>query len=499
MKRFILLCLVFSVFALSLASCTPTDPEEVGSRLPSSEDDWFHDLDFGGKTIVVRYNEGDDSVYTKGPDEKGSDTVLDRCYDRNLSVTATLGLKVESRVGENTTTYLNEIALMPSGCPDLVFGKNRYTFSATMQGFLRDARVAPAGEENYFNFESDVWYTDFMAGLTIDRERIFALAGDYFIDVLREAECLYLNTKYYEEKIPDSLQDFYNMVERGRFTGDEMRYMIELAYEDNIHQGYVDMEDNLGLLCRRGTYFYPWMYGSNASLLEETANGWMFRDNPIEYTNLVDEIMKVYNAIGSYQATTAPGQEATEREEFLDLFKSGRVLFVNGFTIGDLEHTKMLNMDRKVAVVYPILSRSQGYYNTQIDFNAEVGFLPVQAKQNHAEISAYVQLLNEQSTDIVDQYFEESLKFKYSTEAVGAGRMIDIIHDTVSSGFEREVINAAQNKSGLLNTEFPFPADMVSSCIRTGQNDFARQWAAVRDAYQDNLQKIKEDYAALNR
>ncbi len=494
MKTLLSLFLVLALLLLSLASCNPTGPEDTGSKLDATEEDWYYGVDFNNKSIIVRYHESAASIYTKGPDEKGSDTVLDRCYDRNRSVAATLGLKVASRTGDNSLDYMNEIALMPDAAPDLTILRNDITLTCTLEGYIRQINRAPNGKTSYFDFDAECWYLDFMEGLTMDESKYFAVAGDYFIDVLRQADCLYMNTDYYQEKI-GTLKEFYSLVERGMFNADEMKNMIELAYEDITDQGYVDEGDRLGLLCQRSVSFYPWIYGTDAAVVEKSATeGWVIRDNPQDFVELIDNVIDVYTANGTYQTES----NLTDRKNyFMDKFRENGVLFVSTLRMGDLEEQKMQNMDNKIAVVYPKMNRLQGYYRTYVNYDAEVGMIPVQAKQNYTEVSAYLQLLNEQSTDIVDQYFQESLKFKYSTEASGAGRMLDVIYDSIGSSFYKNISDAACGESGYTQSEVPQLVAMVSKCVGNKQNSFTEQWASYREAYRAGLEKLKGKYAAL--
>ncbi len=498
MKRILVLFLALTLALLSLASCTPDDDEVTGTKLPSTEDDWYHAVDFGGQTIAIRYHNGDATVYTKGPDNKGSDSVLDRCYDRNLAVKATLNLKVDPRVGENTPTYMNEIALMPTGAPDFVIMPNDQTISLALQGFIRDAKKTPAGETTYFDFTAKCWYNDFMGGLVLDENQYFGIAGDYFIDVIREAECLYMNTTYYEQKMTDSLDDFYSRVERGNFDADYMQYMIELAYEDNTNQGYVDEGDRLGLIWRQGISFYPWVYGTDTAVIEKNDSGeWNVIDNPTTFGNLVDKLIKVCTAQGAYSVSNISGGTDAAKSHVMDMFRENKALFAGMFRMGDLENSKMLSMSNKIAVVYPIMNESQYDYRTYVNYEAEVGMIPVQAKQNFTEISAYMQLLNEQSSDIVDQYFEESLKFKYSTEAVGAGRMLDVIYDSIGSSAYKNIMDAARDETGMSMDELPQFVYVVLGSVSAKQNNFAADWASYRDAYRTGLNSLKQKFANM--
>ncbi len=498
MKRLLVLLLALAMLMPLLVACNNEDPEVTGSRIPSTESDWFHNLDFGGKTIITRYNDSGVEIYMKGPDQKGSDTVLDRCYDRNLSVKATLNLKVEQRVGHNNVEYMNEIALMPTGAPDFITTSYLPTVSMSLQGFIRDVKHAPEGETSYYDFKASCWMEDFMQSFALDDTRYFALAGDFFIDILRDSECLYLNTNYYEEKMTDTLEDFYTRVERGGFDADYMQYMLELAYEDTVNQGYVDEGDRLGMIWRFGHSFYPWIFGTDTSVLSQSGTGeWIILDNPVAFNEMVEEVMKVLTVDGSCVMSYKEGGTEEAENFIMDKFREGRLLFATLMRIGDLEHSKMLEMQNKLAIPYPITDPSQSDYKTFVNFEAEVGMIPVQAKQNFTEVSAYLQLLNEQSSDIVTQYFEESLKFKYSTEAVGAGRMLDVIYDSIGATRNFNILYQARDESGYSHNDLPRLELIVSGSIGKGQNNFTAQWASYREAYRAGLEEYKRKYAEL--
>ncbi len=502
MKKIIGLFLLLCILSSSFFSCNGEPPSEVGSKLPSTDADWFHNLDFGGKTIAVRYQESASMRYTKGPDSRGSDSVLDRCYDRNLSVKVTLNLKVDQRVGNNSVEYMNEIALMPESAPDFVLRPNSSTISMALQGYIRNAKKAPADKASYYDFTKSCWLTEFMEGFALDDTKYFALAGDYFLDVLRQAECLYMNTNYFKEKMTDSLEDFYVRIERGNFNADYMQYMVELAYEDRENQGAVDHSDRLGLIWRHGISFNPWVYGADASVFAQDENGeWQLIDNPTAFYDVVEKLLSLCLCDGA-TGTGGVGNNIATNEDarsfIVEKFVSNDLLFASMFRIGDLEHSKMLTMDHKIAVVYPIIDPDQTDYRTTVYYGAEVGMIPVQAKENFTEVSAYIQLLNEQSPDIVRQYYEESLKFKYSTEAVGAGRMLDVIYDSIVSTAQINIQDAARDESGITDDRvLPRVTLLVTNCISKQQNSFHELWAAYRELYRSGLENLKQKYAAL--
>ncbi len=503
MKRILILLLTFSLLLPILAACDTGEPEESASKIASTEGDWYHGLDFGGSEIVVRYNESDTAgnlptLYAKGPDEKGGDTVLDRCYDRNREVAATLNLKISSRMGKNTGAYMEEIALMPSGCPDLVIMQSEQgSLGLAIAGYIRNVSTTPAGETSYFDFSKPYWYKDFMDGFGMGDGKAFVLAGDYFIDVLRNAECLYLNTEYYEEKMIEPLSEFYRTVERGMFDADQMQYMVELAYEDTKNQGYVDMDDKLGLIWRQGVSFFPWIYGANFSVIEKDVNGeWQIIDNPTEVYDLVDQLSFILNTDGAIMHNEAGGTPQN-RQTVIEKFCKNELLFASMLRICELEDTKMLNHNNKLAVVYPKVHPRQSYYRTFINCDAELGYLPVQAKESHSEVSAYLELLNQQSTDIVDQYFQESLKFKYSTEPEGASRMLDVIYETIDTSIYMTILDAARNNCGYPASEVPQFDIVASYAVLNKTHALPQKWPTYREAYRYGLEEVKRQYAEM--
>lgn len=504
MKKIFAFLLLLSLTVCCVLACAPeTDPEPDGEKIPSTEADWFHGLDFGGQTLKIRYNESDATEYIKGPDEKGTDNVKDACYDRNRSVAATLNLRLNQTVGNNTKTYLEEIAML-NMAPDIVITVNDNIMDATLNGHIRNVKVTPSGQTSYFNFDHESWYADFMEGLTLDPDKYFALAGDYFIDVLRYADCLYMNTEYYNQTIASasgmnmSLSDFYEIVEDGGFNGDLWQEMIEAAWQDNgTTRGVVDESDGIGLMCWRGTFFYPLIFGTEASVLEQDGNGeWQMRDTIEDFSALVDQIIPIYNGNGSLQ-NSIMGGTTYNKAAYLDLFKQGNVLFMATQNLGTLEDQKMQSMNNKLAVVYPILAEGQVEYRTYVNYMAEVAAIPVHATQNFSAVSAYLQLLNEQSTTVLNMYFEEALKFKYSTEAVGSGKMLDVIHDSIGSSIYKNLSDAAVGVSGSFNGDRSQLCGMVADCVHANENQMTTKWATWRDPYKLGLQTLKDKYAKL--
>ena len=98
--------------------------------------------------------------------------------------------------------------------------------------------------------------------------------------------------------------------------------------------------------------------------------------------------------------------------------------------------------------------------------------------------SAYLQYINEESTEILDFYYDEVLKFKYN-DSKGARKMIDLIIGNVTTPFEALMNLYLFDEAGVQALLHAFSRDAKKNSGTTIRSTY--------DAARDILQKELED------
>ncbi len=449
-RRFLclLLALVLSLSCLGvLSSCNP--PVDSQSNEGSSGEStvppttiWHADLDFDEELVIsqsINVYEGAASLpnaekYTRGPDDIGADSVLNLCYTRNKEVAQALGLDisyVETNYYYNgINPYIDQLAVMAKAPADLIINDVYAVSSAMLKGQLYNLKSTV--ETNYLDFSQEGWYQDYINGLTYDESRIYAMAGDYFIDVVRTAHCLYINTEIFEIQLSDyydSMKEFYQMIEDGDWDYDEFQTLITAGWKST--SGTTDAvltDEYIGWLTQvaalMGTGF-----GQDISMVEKNGNTYVMKENTEDLSLFAKTVCDLFNADGVV-IDDGLGLGVGGRRQY---FTEGSVLFLSGFWLGDLEYPSFYAMEKKSAVIYPKWNESKKY-GTWVHDSAEIGYILTNTA-TFTPTSAYCQLLNEKSVDIMREYFEYQLKYKQNTDPEALA-MLDLIRDTIASPFE---------------------------------------------------------------
>ena len=274
----LVLCLIFGCMGI-LSSCNEEEGPD-GTDIQALDVAWAKDLDFDGVTLTVSQsiNVWDPATsidnaqkFTMATKANNADSVLNACFERNEAVKKTINVKVHY---ETTDYRFNQLSnyimqLITQKTPiDLIVNDVYAVVPAATNGYLfnlKTKKLADKDINNYLNLDHASWYDNYMTGLTVDQNKMYGLAGHYFMDIIRSAHCLYMNTDIFEDKLAADYNDidiFYNQVEDGGFTYDVFGYLIEKAFEDKGNHGITDVNDQLGLLMHSGAGLSPFLFGS---------------------------------------------------------------------------------------------------------------------------------------------------------------------------------------------------------------------------------------------
>ena len=229
MKKFLrILCLIlalsFVVTAFAACGDKPTDTTTKPSNTdkPSGDDKW-KDVSFKGQKFHIWINDymGDADALAAGADvclnymrgiddasEAGSNTVLVEATERYDKVLGILDLEksdVQYTMAGwkgNCDTILPDVqAVVTANAkdgPSLVIHENYGIVRAGITGLLYN--VYDKDQDNYFDLTDKGWYLDMMEENTIDKNKIYMLFGDFFIDQFRMSYGVLANTTRIEER-----------------------------------------------------------------------------------------------------------------------------------------------------------------------------------------------------------------------------------------------------------------------------------------------------------
>ena len=512
LQRILCMCMVLALCLPMLFACggdgattTRKDPAKDTTKGGGTPDDGFTVGDLGTDTIHINISVNQDSEttfpaqdrYVKGPDKVGEDEVQNMVFRRNEKIRKTLGLTVrytETDLSvEKVLADVEKLAMAGgSDTPDIYNNDLQGLSHAMVVGYLRNL-LHPGAEEdgqepdNYFNFDLDCWYGDYMRGATLDESKIYLAAGDCFLDLIRFAWVLYVNMDLFDNAFATIGYDtvtFYQLVLEGEWDYDLLMSLCEQAFRDTNGNGVADKEDErLGLI---EAHLLSWVctWTSGLDVVDHTkATPEIIEKNNQLYT-LYDRFSQLYNTKGVYHADQVLNA--------ITLFLNGTAVF--GLSeLGEMESetVRAANFRKGLVPIPKFDLLLQPKYHTAIHNQAEVAAVLINARHFTAA-SAYLQLMCMESTDILHEYYESSLKYKYNDEKETKA-MIDLVHDTIDSPFIVLLSRILFERTNRNETVW----NMILTHAKKQDNGFASDYESYYGDMKAALEKMIQDYSAL--
>lgn len=453
-KRLLALLLVFSFCLFPLWSCNDGSSDDLdGGGLNDAGSVNWDEVDFKGATVKFAISAAQDtevtfgpaSVYLGGPDSASTDEVLKKVLTRNAKVEADLNLKVEYILTyKDYFEVLDDIKMKVQGsstdAPDLYNNDTRGLNQAIIPGYLMNLLnpTDAKGEvqSSYFDFSYDGWNLDFMKGATFDSLKVYLLAGDYYLDMIRMAWVLYVNkTMFNQNAAALGAQDantFYRYVLNGIWDYEMLTNMCDAIWQDNgKEKDKADPEDGrIGLAINHiADWIFPASTGLTPFYIDEDGKAALIKEIN-EYNIMSNAFRDIYYSQGTGDGIYWDELVLSSTEHFM----KGNFLFAQS-VLGELESEELRNVSfEKGLVPFPKYDKNrQDEYHTMVHDQTELGAILV-TTTSFARASAFMQYANEQSRDILTEYYEVSLKFKYNEDS-SIRSMIDLVYESIDIPF----------------------------------------------------------------
>ena len=436
--------------------------------------------------------------YLRGADSSSTDEVVKKVIARNNKVENDLGLKVMYDEVD-TASVLGDIKSKVLGsaadAPDVYNNDMSALNYALVEGYLMNV-VNPKDKSgdpvaSYFDFTSDAWKYDFMNELTLDKSKVYVLAGDYHIDMVRMAYVLFVNKTMFNQNATalgtDSVDTFYDYVMGGVWDYDMLTDMCDAIWQDDgSEKNKPDQNDSrLGLLVNH-TVYYVFVPATGISTY------FMGDDGKPKMISDIDEMNRMGQKVRDIWEAGSPPKDGIYFEHSLDcidMFMQGNVLFAPAM-LGELESDEFraANFDKGLVPLPKYDKSRQDDYYTMMHSGAELSAILVNAP-SFTRASAYLQYANEQSHDVLTEYYEFSLKFKYNDDPK-IRSMIDLVYETIDSPFgmyfESVIFQYLEVENNTFNLHYAISKNMLSS--------FYESW---KTPYQRALDRACADFAKV--
>ncbi len=497
-KRIIAMLLLLCTLSLLLCSCSgekePSATDDAQTTTAAQDVDKWENVNFGGESIIVSLSDYEPSMaksagathsvkYIQGPDEYTTDSVQNAVFDRNTAVTEKLGLDVDYQYVTYTSnpdysTQVIEAYVMTDmeDSPDILSAKSYGVIRAAIKGMLHNA--LKTDDENYFDFTTDGWYTDYIYANTLNPEKVFVLGGDYFIDMLRFTFAILVNVDMYDEVFASEggSESLFELINEGGWNYDELMRTADMAYIDAGTIGKQDPnEDTFGMITSLPWTTINFFYSAGMDIFEYRDGKLSYIEDISEMHNLVDKLIEM----GGHASMLDP-----QTSSDVKIFLGGRSLYALDKPLITLEGTLIQGMDDKVAIIpYPKYYEDEKYRGMLCD-DGNVGCI-LYNSDKFTESSAFLQMMMENSNGgkgtLVYEYFEVGLKYKLSATSHQIA-MLEYIRDGMTSPASVVHDNYFAKSIGVTTH-----AALMNNSFKAKTNTLASDWEAQIDAIQDSM------------
>ncbi len=463
---------------------TTSNSSEADGSTAETEPDVLDGLDLGGEIIrfytsISDYDYETSNNYIEGSGEENGDVVNDAVYFRNLNTEEKLNVELEfiqtDQLWDTIGADIQKTVMAGDDIYDVIINDMYPLANLSIEGLFHNVK-----NNQYIQFDEIYWYDDYMNDLTIGNTKMFLLAGDFFIDVIRNAHALYFNKTMLTE-LGENPDDLYQLVLDGKWTIDELLRYSQLAYKDLNGDAQIDKEDQFGYITV-GTWgsAIPFMISADISFIERDKDGIpsiaMNNERSVTLLEKLNEFFWDSASNSTYQ-----------QDEIITRFAAGQSLFVGFQRLGSIDAFRAMEDDMGL-LPYPKLDAEQSEYITSTHDITEIGAIPITCTKVDTVCAVLEQLCRETNEVVLPAYYETALKVKYVRDNVSA-QMIDIIHDNISIAFPL----AYNNKVNGI-----FLSKCFSDPLAAKKTDFASAYTAAEPAAIVALQTIIDTFMENN-
>ena len=441
------LIMLLSVTAVFSACGETQEGPDVGQTGNSSinaedesaeEDHRFDGVNYNGRefriytsTNISTMGKGNSNFLIEGTGETDGGLVNDAVLERNIQVEDLLGVELAfTQIDLNYDKVAGDIRrFTTSGTDefDLVINDIYAYAELLIEGNFRNV----LDDDCVFDFDRPYWYKDYMDDLRLMDGYQYVLAGDYFIDILRDAHLLLLNKQIYLDHYNRSADELYDVVTNFEWTYEKMNEVITDMYTDKNLNGTKDKGDQFGFM---EPEFWggsiPFSVSGNPTFISRDEDGY-----PTVVLHEGDRANQLANAMSTLFNNESASVNLTGDVDLLTAFTQDECLIVGYQRLGSLENAILRQMEGDAAVLpYPMLFASDKKYTTSAHDTTEMGAI-LATSTDLAFISTVVEVLNcETSKILIPVYYKECLQVQCVDDEKAAA-IIDIIHDNFDNSF----------------------------------------------------------------
>ncbi|MBE6725809.1 MAG: hypothetical protein E7576_11570 [Ruminococcaceae bacterium] len=367
--------------------------------------------------------------FIEGSGSLNGEIVNDAVFERNAEAEELLNIKLEFTQSDytysNAESSIRTFVMAGDDLYDLIINDDRSLIALTDENIFYN--LANHGEN--FDLTRSYWYTDTMDDLVLVPGHSYVMAGDFFLDCLASAHCLFYNKQLCENAYGDP-EYLDNIVLEGGWTYDKMTQTLNENYVDLNGDGVRQEGDQFGMYAHDYWGCLIAFVGSaGIDFIDRSGDEPVISFNNDRSVAYAEALNTLYRCDGNLVGI----KESSDMNMGLrNLFGNKLSLICLYQRLNDL--SKMREFEFDVGPIpYPKLYETDKYF-TSIHDTTEMGAIPITSPDINFDTVCIEVLSRETAKGVIPVYYDQALKTKYSAD-LKVAQMIDLIHDNFGSSF----------------------------------------------------------------
>lgn len=454
--------------------------------------DWLNDICYDDTELILQLTKCDNANQLSSGCERylegntNDDEDIDRYVDeRNSNAERSTHLKINYTYVDNTyanygaTKNIKRIVTETNNknqdTPDIYCNFVTDIVCASLFGSLAHIKSLTYGAEqdmlgiNYFDETAPGYMTELMTSLSLSLDKLYVIASDYFIDIIRSVYIVPVNVSVFNEiaandsKLPDytndgikDINDLFEEVKDGGWTYDRVADYAAAAYKPSVPDG-TDTDSAVGrlgfALAKNELSAAGMIYSSGIKIIDKHFDNVelkydysYLRENP-ELAGLAGKLSTLMSMDGikcitrndasAVGVTGASSELAAIRKQFA----SGNVLFGGITLLGSLEHPEYQQMNKTggggfAILPVPVYNSAVSPIDPQIHDTARVGAI-AGCTAKFAQCTAFIQYQATASIDIFNEYSDKFFTYEASGALDGNLEAVQFIRENLTDSFDK--------------------------------------------------------------
>jgi len=480
--------------------------------------------------------------YLAGEDEDARDTIDDEVLARNINAELSTNVDVRYEYYENVPDYgwgkcieimFQNVKSNARDMPDIYCNYAYDMIGTSLKGTFANLKNTELDKGNYFQFlDADYdesvnnrgYMFEYMESVTLSQNKMYVLASDYFIDLIRAFYVIPVNVQLLESvgmQVTGDLDgsgkfdidDFYMEVKQKKWTYDKLAAYSAAVYKnEGTTSDAEDIEDVLGFALTHTFNGSAFIYCAELTVIEKTWDenkGDYKYEYPTEATQLYtlfENVAKLVTSTGIYDVPASDKNETVAKYgqdnklAIRNRFCSNKILFGSFVLIGSIETAPYQTLKDHggfgivpCPLYHEVSMESDENYLTGIHNTARPGGIARNTK-NFSACTAFLDYQSTHSTHILNEYYDYKLQYGATDGRTGTVEMLQYIRYNVRSAFEKSFEDA-------IGVYFSVQGDLWANMLETSNFELGAklrtEYGSIRDKKQGYLKTLYQEYDKL--